>query len=106
MAKYLWKVRYTVEGGRGVMKEGAASRRAFVEKMTADVGGTLESFYFAFGDADVYVIADLPSDATAAAISLAVSTSGAASLETVKLLTAEELDEARGIDVGYRAPGT
>jgi uncharacterized protein with GYD domain len=105
MAKYMWKVRYTAEGGRGLMKEGAESRRAFVEKMTAEVGGTLETFYFAFGDVDVYVIADLPTDTTAAAVAMAVESSGAAHLETVKLLTAEELDEARGVDVGYRAPG-
>ena len=105
MAKYLWKVHYTLEGGRGVRKEGAASRVAFIKQMAAGVGGTVESFYFAFGDVDAYVIADLPDDTTAAAIAMAVTTAGGASLETVKLLTAEQVDQAIGVDVGYRAPG-
>jgi uncharacterized protein with GYD domain len=105
MAKYMWKVHYTLDGARGVVKEGGASRRAFIESLVGGLGGTLETFYFAFGDVDVYVIADLPDDTTAAAVAIAVGTSGAATLETVKLLTPEEMDAARGIETGYRAPG-
>lgn len=60
MAAYLLKVSYNAEGIKGVMKEGGSSRVATVEKALAGLGGTLESFYFAFGDTDVYVIADLP----------------------------------------------
>jgi uncharacterized protein with GYD domain len=105
MAKYLWKARYTAEGGRGLMKEGAASRRAFIEQLITNVGGTLESFYWAFGDVDIYLIVDLPNDATATAVSMAVNTTGAVTVETVKLLTVEDIDQARSIEVGYRAPG-
>lgn len=105
MAKYLWKVSYSVDGLRGVMKEGAASRATFIEKLTANIGGHMESFYFAFGDTDVYVIAEVPDDTTAAAISLAVASSGVGSIETVKLLTPDQVDAARAIDTGYRAPG-
>jgi uncharacterized protein with GYD domain len=105
MAKYLWKVNYTLDGARGVQKEGAANRHAFIESLIGGLGGHLESFYFAFGDVDVYVIADLPDDTTAAAVAISVGTSGAATVETVKLLTAEEIDAARGIQTGYRAPG-
>jgi hypothetical protein len=36
---------------------------------------------------------------------MAVGASGTGSIETVKLLTPEEADAARGIDTGYRAPG-
>jgi uncharacterized protein with GYD domain len=105
MAKYLWKVSYSMDGLRGVMKEGAASRATFIEKLVANLGGQMESFNFAFGDKDVYVIADLPDDTTAAAVAIAVGSSGVGSIETVKLLTPDEVDKARGMDVGYRPPG-
>ena len=105
MAKYLWKVSYTHAGVQGLMKEGGSSRRAMVESLTAGLGGTLEAFYFAFGDRDVYVISDVPDAETAAAISLTVGASGAASIETVALLTPEQVDAATKKSVDYRPPG-
>jgi uncharacterized protein with GYD domain len=105
MPKYLFKVSYSADGMRGVVKEGAASRADFIGKLTANLGGQMESFHFAFGPTDVYVISELPNDTTAAALAMAVGASGTGSIETVKLLTPEEADAARGIDTGYRAPG-
>jgi uncharacterized protein with GYD domain len=105
MPKYLWKVSYSREGLQGVMRQGAEDRVEQIGKMVTANGGTLEGFYFAFGDTDAYVIADLPGDTTTAAISMAVAASGTASVETVKLLTPAEVDEARGVNTGYVAPG-
>ena len=105
MPKYMWKVSYSAEGLRGLMKQGAADRAAQIAKITSANGGTLEGFYFAFGETDVYVIADLPGDTTAAAIAMAVAASGTAGMQTVKLLTPAEVDEARGIQTGYVPPG-
>ena len=105
MAKFLWKVSYTKEGVQGLMKEGGSGRRDMVEKLTAGLGGSLEAFYFAFGDDDVYVIADVPDAETAAAVSLTVGASGAASIETVVLLTPEQVDAATKKTVAYRRPG-
>ena len=105
MAKYLFKVSFSVEGLRGVMKEGAAHRAAFIGKLYENAGGRLESFNFAFGEADLYSIGELPDDTAAAAIAMAVASTGVGSIETVKLLTPDEVDAARGIDTGYRAPG-
>jgi hypothetical protein len=47
---------------------------------------------------------DLPGHAAAAAASLAVAASGAASLSTVVLLTPEELDAATKLSATYRPP--
>ena len=69
------------------------------------MGGTLEAFYFGFGKHDVYVLADLPDNATAAALSLAVSASGAVQASTVVLMTPAEVDEATKKTVDYRPPG-
>ncbi len=105
MAKYLWQVSYTAEGLKGLLKEGGSSRVAAIQRLAESRGGKVEAFYFAFGDDDVYLIADLPSHVEAAAISLAVGASGAASVKTVVLLTAEEVDAATKANVGYRPPG-
>ena len=105
MGRYLFKVSYSTEGLKGVMKEGAEHRATFIGKMTADLGGSLESFDFAFGEADAYVVCDVPDDETAAAVAMAVGASGPGSIETVKLLTPQQIDKARGITTGYQPPG-
>ncbi len=105
MAKYLLKASYSPEGAKGILKEGGTARASFVESLVESVGGKLEGFYFAFGDTDAYVIADLPDASTAAALSLSVSGSGAVSTTTVVLLTPEELDQAASKTVDYRPPG-
>jgi uncharacterized protein with GYD domain len=105
MAKYLWHVSYTTEGLKGLLKEGGSSRVALIKGLTERNGGKLEAFYFAFGDSDVYVIADLPGNVEASAISLAVGASGAASIRTTVLLSADDIDAATKVNVGYRAPG-
>lgn len=107
MAKYLLKVSYTPEGLKGVMKGGGTSRVTSVEKALAGVGGSLESFYFAFGGDDVYVIADVPGHASAMAMAAAVGSSGAISrYETVVLLTPAEVDTAMQMKIDYRPPGS
>ena len=105
MPKYLFHGSYGSEGAKGLIKQGGSKRRAAVEKTAAAVGGRIESFYYAFGDSDVFVVADLPDHASAAAISLAVNASGAANLKTTVLLSPEEMDAATKKGVGYRPPG-
>jgi uncharacterized protein with GYD domain len=105
MAKYLLKASYTLNGVKGVLKEGGTGRRDAVAKMTEALGGKVEGFYFAFGDTDAYVIAELPDNKAATAIALSVNSSGGAQVETVVLLTPEEVDEAAKTAVDYRPPG-
>ncbi len=106
MAKFLVKARYTVEGAKGVQSGGGTSRRDALAKMAEGLGGSLESFYFAFGETDAYVILDLPDNRTAAAAAIAVGASGAAGSEVVVLLTSEDVDAAAGLSVDYRPPGS
>ena len=63
------------------------------------------TFYCAFGDDDVYAIAEMPDAATATALSLAINASGAGRLRTVPLITPEEVDQATKEPVAYRPPG-
>jgi uncharacterized protein with GYD domain len=105
MAKFLLCASYTTEGAKGFLKDGGTGRQAAVQKAIEGLGGSIESFYFAFGDADVYVVTDLPDSVSAAALSIAVNSQGAVELRTVPLLTAEEMDEATKKSVEYRPPG-
>ena len=105
MPKYLVQASHKPEGTKGLLKDGGTKRRAAVEKMVTGLGGSLEAFYYAFGDADAYVIVDVPDNVTAAAVSLAVNASGAVSVKTIPLLTPEDIDKAAKKTVSYRAPG-
>ena len=106
MPKYLLEVRYTLDGVRGVRAEGGSARQSAATAAAQSVGGTVESFFFAFGGTDVYVIADLPDNGAAAALALAVAARGGATVKTVVLLTTAEIDAAVGTEVSYRPPGS
>ena len=105
MPKYLVRATLTSEGVNGVLKEGGSRRREAVTALAESVGGSLDAFYFAFGDDDVYAILDLPDSVSAAAASLTVNGSGIVRSTVVVLLTPEEVDEAAKKTVTYRAPG-
>jgi uncharacterized protein with GYD domain len=106
MPKYLWHVSYTVEGATGLLEEGGTSRRAAIQEMLESVGGSLEAFYYTLGSDDLVVIAELPDNVAAAALSLQTARGGAARSRTTVLLTPEEIDEATRRDVDYRLPGS
>ena len=105
MPKYLFQVKYTTEGLKGVLAEGGSRRKEAIEKLVTSVGGKLEACYFAFGQTDLYTIASFPDNVTAATISLFVSAAGAASTAVTVLLTPEEIDEAVRKTPTYRPPG-
>jgi uncharacterized protein with GYD domain len=105
MQKYLIQANYVGEGLKGLLKEGGSSRRAAVEKLFGSVGGRVEAFYYAFGDTDLFIIADVPDNVSAAALSLTVNAAGAATAKVTVLLTAEEIDAAAKKTPMYRPPG-
>jgi uncharacterized protein with GYD domain len=105
MPKFLIQATYNAEGTKGLLKEGGTSRRTAVKKAVEDLGGSLEAFYYAFGDTDAYVICDVPDTVTGLAIAMAVDASGEVHVRTVPLVTPEDIDAACHKAVHYRAPG-
>jgi uncharacterized protein with GYD domain len=103
--KVLWGVSYTLDGIKGVLKEGGSARKEAARKAIESVGGTMEAFYFAYGKKDVFVIADMPDNQAAIAGSLNVGAAGGARISTIVLLTPEEFDGAVGKSVDYKPPG-
>ena len=105
MPKYLFTASLSAEGVAGIVAEGGSARRTTVGSAIQALGGTLEAFYFAFGDDDVIGICELPDNESAAAFALEVSSSGRVSVSTTVLLTPEEVDRAREKKSGWRPPG-
>ena len=95
-------------GVQGLLSDGGSARTEAAAAAAASLGGSVEAFYFAFGSEDAFVVADLASNADAAALSLAVSASGAVNARVTVLLTPEELDAAAETvrnSVSYSPPG-
>lgn len=105
MPKYMLSASYTVDGTKGLLKDGGSGRRATVQKAIESLGGRLECFYFTLGEPDAFAIVEVPDAVTVAAMSLAVNSTGGAHVSTKVLLTAEQVDEATKKSVSYRAPG-
>jgi uncharacterized protein with GYD domain len=104
--KYLLQVNYTLDGVKGVLAKGGSARKAAAQAAAKSAGGKVESFHFALGSTDAYVIADLPDNAAAAALALTVTAGGGATVTTTALLTPEEIDRAADAGVKYRPPGS
>ena len=105
MPKYLLEVKYTLEGVKGVLANGGTARETAARAAAKSAGGSLDSFYFAFGDTDVVTIADLPDNAAAAALAMTVTGGGGATIRTTVLLTPAEIDTATKKEVLYTPPG-
>ena len=105
MPKYLFRASYSAAGAAGVLKEGGSARVKAIEKLVKSAGGKIDAAYWALGSDDFLLIADLPNTAAAAAASLNVGASGAASVTTSELLTAADIDEIAKRRIDYRPPG-
>jgi uncharacterized protein with GYD domain len=105
MPKYLLEISYTADGAKGVLKDGGTKRQEAARVAIQSVGGTLETMYFAFGDADVICIVDMPDAASMAAASLHLSASGAVTGRSRALISADEIDAASKKSPSYTPPG-
>lgn len=105
MPKYLLIGSYTADGAKGLLKDGGSKRRQVAEAALKSVGATMEQFYFAFGEHDIYAIIDAPDNVSLAAASLAINAAGGVQTKTVLLLTPEEIDRATKKNMIYQPPG-
>jgi uncharacterized protein with GYD domain len=110
MAKYA--IFFTLKGetiARGM--ENPTDRSVAVSKLTDAAGGKLEAYYWMMGDYDGFAIIEMPDSATAAAVSLAVSSTGVfGHIATHELFDAKEvvglLGKAKGLRGSYSPPGS
>ncbi|MCB5275167.1 hypothetical protein BJG92_02715 [Arthrobacter sp. SO5] len=105
MTKYLFEANYVGEGIKGLMREGGTKRRDAVIEALKSVGGSLECFYYSFGETDVLGVFEIPDQASAAALSLMINATGSVNLRLKPLMTPEDIDEAAKKTPSYRPPG-
>ncbi len=104
MSKYLIQGNYVGDGIAGLRADGGAKRLAAATAAVESVGATLDCFYYAFGDTDLYGIIDAPDEATAFDASLLVNASGAVSV-TVTPLFDPSVIGGGGAGGSYTPPG-
>ncbi len=110
MAKYLVLFSFTGETmGRFLHNPG--DRAAAVRTLATAIGGSLDAYYWMFGQYDGMAIIEAPDAETMAAVSLAVTGSGAfRHFETHELIAASDLvrivERAQSLQSSYHAPGT
>ena len=107
VAKYLLLFSLTGEAIKRFIDK-PSDRAAVVGQLAQSVGGSLESYYWMFGQYDGAGVFVLPDSHTMAAVSLAAVSSGAFTrFETHELIESGDLtaiaDRARGIT--YQPPG-
>jgi uncharacterized protein with GYD domain len=107
VAKYLVLFSLTGETIKRFLAK-PSDRAAVVRELAESVGGSLESYYWMFGQYDGAGVFVLPDSHTMAAVSLAATSSGAFTrFETHELIEASDLlaiaDRAKGI--AYQPPG-
>ncbi len=106
MPRYLFRGSYTSDTWSRLIKA-PEDRAESVRPILASVGARLEALYFAFGDDDVFAIVEAPDNVTAAAISVAITASGAfKSFATSVLMTSDEAIEVmkKASAVNYQPP--
>lgn len=109
MAKYAFMGGYTAETWAKFIQH-PGDRTAAIRKAAEAAGSKLEAAYWCFGEDDFLVIVDCPNDIAAAAVAVAVGSSGALrNTRTVKLIEAAELsqvlEKAKAVAGVYVPPG-
>lgn len=107
MAKYLVLFSLTSETAKRFIAH-PSDRAAAVREVAESAGGSLESYYWMFGQYDGVAVFDLPDSHSMAAVSLAIASAGALSrFETHELIESSDLtaiaERAKGIT--YQPPG-
>ena len=107
MASYLMRFSYTPETWARMIQSPEDRRdaaRAYIEK----VGGSLQGFWYGFGEYDGYALFEAPDNVSMSGVVLGIAAGGAlSSVDTTVLMTVEETLEAlaKSKTIGYRRPG-
>jgi len=104
MPHFLHQIAYSPEGWRAVVSN-PQDRIEAVRPAIENLGGKIETAWFAFGEYDVVVITDMPTNVDAAAIAIAFAAGGACkAVQTTPLISAAEGIEAlkKAQECGYR----
>jgi uncharacterized protein with GYD domain len=105
MPHYLVQVAYNENAWQALVKT-PQDRIEAVRPAVESLGGKIKDGYFAFGDYDAVLIAEMPDNVAASAMSIAFAAGGACkTVKTTPLMTSAEAVEAfkKASRTGYRA---
>ena len=105
MPHYLQQVAYSTDGWEAIVEK-PQNRIEAVRPAIEKLGGKIESAWFAFGDYDVVLIIEMPTNVDAGAIAMAFAAGGACkAVKTTPLLSVAESVEAmkKAAGAGYRS---
>ncbi len=108
MARYMYQVAYDEDGWADLVKK-PVDRMAAIRPAVRKLGGKIEDAYFCFGDYDMIIIARMPDNVSAAALSMAASAGGSVkAIKTTPLMTVREGIGAmrKAKRSGYRRTGS
>ena len=110
MLRYVSFFSYTGEAWERMIKK-PGNRANAAQALIEEIGGTMEAFYWMFGDWDGLVIYEVPDVAAAAALSGRVISSGLLkSVSTHQLISSDDgheaLLKARAVAGAYQPPGS
>jgi len=106
MPFYLVQASYATPSVASMVKS-PQDRAAAIKPMIQKMGGKLQGMWLAFGEYDIVAIVEMPDAVSAAAISMAIGSSGSMSAyRTTPLLTMEEAMAAmkKAGGAGYKPP--
>ncbi|MFO1036380.1 MAG: GYD domain-containing protein [Geminicoccaceae bacterium] len=108
MAIFIFQGRYTKEAMRG-MVENPEDRAEATARMVEAGGGKLLSYYVTLGEWDFIVTADLPDQATASALAMAVGAAGGIDSHIIPAMTTAEaktaMERAKSLRAAFATPG-
>lgn len=107
MPLYLTRATYSAETWARLIAN-PEDRRAAAQAEVESVGGTLHGVWYSFGSHDLYVLREVPDSVSMAAIAAKVASLGAVqNLETISLLSVEEMLDAlsTAARISYTPPG-
>ncbi len=105
MPKYLYQGSYTDKGLQELMKDGGSKRVEITKKAIESLGGNMETYYFALGGKDFFIIIEAPNNVNAITGSLIANASGTVEVSITALVSPEEVDLAVKQTMDWSPPG-
>tara|TARA_X000000368_G_scaffold207082_1_gene163479 strand:- start:1101 stop:1412 length:312 start_codon:yes stop_codon:yes gene_type:complete len=97
---------YTAKGAAGLLNDGGKAREEEAEKAAASMGGSLEAYYWCYGEMDFMMIINVPSEEMAIKFSLHVGASGVFNGKLTPLISVDTMEAATSTELPFiRLPG-
>jgi len=105
MPLYLGRFSYSSDAVQALVSN-PQDRSAVARELAESLGGELLGFWFTFGEYDGAFLAEMPDNASSAALAMAVGAGGAVRTETTVLMDMDEAQDAmrKAAKATYRPP--